>query len=95
VCSCSEPGSAGGLVVDTDLLRKRIGGLVHPKCKTFLALATTLSDSKWPSHIWSEERRFFESAVMKITAQCDSRTVPLRMAMRAAAPKFGTAARAN
>jgi len=35
---CSEPGSAGGLVIDVDLLCKRIRGLVHPKCKTFLAL---------------------------------------------------------
>jgi hypothetical protein len=35
---CSEPGSAGGLVVDVDLLRKRIRGLLHPQCKTFLAL---------------------------------------------------------
>jgi hypothetical protein len=35
---CSEPGSADGLVVDGDDLRKRIRGLVHRKCKTFLAL---------------------------------------------------------
>jgi hypothetical protein len=35
---CSEPGSAGGLVVDTDDLSKKIRGLVHRKCKTFLAL---------------------------------------------------------
>jgi hypothetical protein len=35
---CSEPGSADGLVVDTDDLRKRIRGLLHRKCKTFLAL---------------------------------------------------------
>jgi Recombination endonuclease VII len=35
---CSEPGSVGGLVVDVDDLRKRIRGLVHPKCKAFLAL---------------------------------------------------------
>jgi hypothetical protein len=34
----SEPGSAGGLVVDTDDLRKRIRGLLHRKCKTFLSL---------------------------------------------------------
>jgi len=35
---CSEPGSAGGLVIDRDELKKRIRGLLHPKCKTFLAL---------------------------------------------------------
>jgi hypothetical protein len=35
---CLEPGSAGGLVVDRDDLKKRIRGLVHPKCKAFLAL---------------------------------------------------------
>ena|SRR5713226_2670849 len=35
---CSDPGSVGGLVVDVDDLRKRIRGLVHPKCKAFLAL---------------------------------------------------------
>ncbi len=35
---CSEPGSAGGLVVDRDELKKRIRGLLHPKCKAFLAL---------------------------------------------------------
>ena len=35
---CSEPGSAGGLVVDADLLKKKVRGLVHPKCKAFLAL---------------------------------------------------------
>jgi Recombination endonuclease VII len=35
---CSEPGSAGGLVIDTDDLRKSIRGLVHRKCKTLLAL---------------------------------------------------------
>jgi hypothetical protein len=35
---CSEPGSAGGLMVDRDDLKKRIRGLVHPKCKAFLAL---------------------------------------------------------
>jgi hypothetical protein len=34
---CLEPGSAGGLVVDRDDLKKRIRGLVHPKCKAFLA----------------------------------------------------------
>ena len=32
VCAlCSEPGSADGLVVDTDDLRKTIRGLVHPE----------------------------------------------------------------
>ena len=35
---CSEPGSTGGLVIDTDDLRKTVRGLVHPKCKAFLAL---------------------------------------------------------
>jgi|SRR5712691_175218 len=35
---CSEPGSTGGLVIDTDDLRKKVRGLVHPKCKAFLAL---------------------------------------------------------
>jgi hypothetical protein len=35
---CGEPGSAGGLVIDTDELQKVIRGLVHPKCKRFLAL---------------------------------------------------------
>ena len=35
---CSEPGSAGGLVVDRDDLKKKIRGLVHPKCKAFLAM---------------------------------------------------------
>jgi Recombination endonuclease VII len=35
---CSEPGSVGGLVVDIDNLRKRVRGLLHPRCKTFLAL---------------------------------------------------------
>ena len=35
---CSEPGSVGGLVVDKDDLKKRIRGLVHPKCKAVLAL---------------------------------------------------------
>ena len=35
---CSEPGSIGGLVVDRDDLKKRVRGLVHPKCKAFLAL---------------------------------------------------------
>ena len=39
ICAlCSDPGSVGGLVVDVDDLRKRIRGLVHPKCKAFLAL---------------------------------------------------------
>jgi len=39
VCAlCSEPGSAGGLVVDTDDLKKKIRGLLHPRCKAFLAL---------------------------------------------------------
>jgi hypothetical protein len=28
----------GGLVVDKDDVKKRISGLVHPKCKAFLAL---------------------------------------------------------
>jgi len=35
---CSEPGSADGLVVDADDLRKRIRGLLHRKCRAFLAL---------------------------------------------------------
>jgi hypothetical protein len=35
---CSEPGSAGGLLVDRDELKKKVRGLLHPKCKTFLAL---------------------------------------------------------
>jgi Recombination endonuclease VII len=35
---CLEPGSVGGLVVDRDDLKKRVRGLVHPKCKAFLAL---------------------------------------------------------
>jgi len=35
---CSEPGSAGGLVVDRDELKKRVRGLLHPKCKAFLVL---------------------------------------------------------
>ncbi len=35
---CSEPGSVGGLVVDIDGLRKSVRGLLHPKCKEFLAL---------------------------------------------------------
>src|SRR5437879_9836444 len=35
---CSEPGSVGGLVVDMDGLRKSASGMVHPKCKEFLAL---------------------------------------------------------
>jgi hypothetical protein len=35
---CCEPGSVGGLVVDIDDLRKKVRGLVHPKCKKFLAL---------------------------------------------------------
>jgi Recombination endonuclease VII len=35
---CSDPGSIGGLVVDVDGLNKTIRGLVHPKCKAFLAL---------------------------------------------------------
>jgi len=34
----SEPGSTGGLVIDTDDLGKKVRGLVHPKCKAFLAL---------------------------------------------------------
>src|SRR5712692_5000878 len=35
---CSEPGSVGGLVVDIEGLRKSVRGLLHPKCKEFLAL---------------------------------------------------------
>lgn len=35
---CSEPGSIGGLVLDSDDLKKKVRGLVHPKCKAFLAL---------------------------------------------------------
>ena len=35
---CSEPGSVGGLVVDMDGLRKSVRGMLHPKCKEFLAL---------------------------------------------------------
>jgi hypothetical protein len=35
---CSEPGSIGGLVVDADGLRKSVRGMLHPKCKEFLAL---------------------------------------------------------
>jgi hypothetical protein len=35
---CSEPGSVGGLVVDIDGLRKSVRGMLHPKCKAFLAL---------------------------------------------------------
>src|SRR5216684_743212 len=35
---CSEPGSIGGLEVDIDGLRKSVRGLLHPKCKEFLAL---------------------------------------------------------
>lgn len=35
---CSEPGSSGGLVIDTDDLRMAVRGLVHRKCKAFLAL---------------------------------------------------------
>ncbi len=35
---CSEPGSVGGLEVDIDGLRKSIRGMLHPKCKDFLAL---------------------------------------------------------
>ena len=35
---CSDPGSNGGLVVDVDGLTKSARGLVHPKCKMFLAL---------------------------------------------------------
>ena len=35
---CSEPGSVGGLEVDVDGLRKSVRGMLHPKCKTFLAL---------------------------------------------------------
>jgi hypothetical protein len=31
-------GSTSGLVIDTDDLRKKVRGLVHPKCKAFLAL---------------------------------------------------------
>jgi hypothetical protein len=39
ICAlCSEPGSVGGLVVDIDGLRKSVRGLLHPKCKEFLAL---------------------------------------------------------
>jgi hypothetical protein len=39
VCAlCSEPGSVGGLLVDVDDLRKRVRGLLHPRCKAFLAL---------------------------------------------------------
>lgn len=35
---CSEPGSIGGLVVDIDGLRKSVRGMLHPDCKTLLAL---------------------------------------------------------
>jgi len=35
---CSEPGSVGGLEVDIDGLKKSVRGLLHPKCKAFLAL---------------------------------------------------------
>jgi len=35
---CSEPGSVGGLEVDIDGLRKSVRGMLHPKCKAFLAL---------------------------------------------------------
>jgi len=35
---CSEPGSIGGLLVDIDGLRKSVRGMLHPKCKAFLAL---------------------------------------------------------
>src|SRR5229473_1905454 len=35
---CFEPGSVGGLEVDIDGLRKSVRGLLHPKCKAFLAL---------------------------------------------------------
>lgn len=35
---CAEPGSVGGLEVDFDGLRKSVRGMLHPKCKAFLAL---------------------------------------------------------
>ena len=35
---CSEPGSVGGLVVDLDGLRQSVRGMLHPKCKEFIAL---------------------------------------------------------
>jgi len=35
---CSEPGSVGGLLADMDGLRKSVRGMLHPKCKEFLAL---------------------------------------------------------
>lgn len=35
---CSEPGSVGGLEVDIDGLRKSVRGMLHPKCREFLAL---------------------------------------------------------
>jgi hypothetical protein len=38
VCLCSEPGSVGDLVVDRDDLKRKVRGLLHSKCKAFLAL---------------------------------------------------------
>jgi hypothetical protein len=39
VCAlCSEPGSVGDLVVDRDDLKRKVPGLLHSKCKAFLAL---------------------------------------------------------
>ena len=35
---CLEPGSVGGLEVDTDGLRQSVRGMLHPKCKAFLVL---------------------------------------------------------
>jgi hypothetical protein len=56
---CSEPGSADGLVVDADDLRKKIRGLVHRKMQDLILLSarTTHSDSKGQSPIWSKKGR--------------------------------------
>lgn len=35
---CLEPGSVGGLEVDTDGLRQSVRGMLHPKCKDLLVL---------------------------------------------------------
>ena len=35
---CSDPGSVGGLVIDADAIRRKVRGLIHPKCKRVLAL---------------------------------------------------------